>query len=111
VWCLLLCTLACSPGCTRSTAAGFVPTLDIGLRLTRSAALASMSSERAAHQLAAEVHVWLSFSPQSPAAALPTPGEASGLTFVAPCDEGDSACLDEAAESEPELMPLREDVP
>ena len=106
-----LAVVACSLACTRATAVGFVPVLDVGVRVTRSAALTRTSSDRAANELATTAFVWLSFRPPSPAATLPTPSQASGLAFVAPCDEGDSACLDEAAESEPELKPLREDVP
>ena len=97
-------------GCTRSARASFVPVLDVGLRLNRSAASAQTNA-RSGQTFATECYVWLSFRPQSPAASLPLPSDAGGLLLQAPCADDDTVCLDEAAESEPELQKLQEDVP
>jgi hypothetical protein len=82
--------------------------LDVGLRLTRSAA--NQQSTHQGQAFATEFYLWLSFRPQNPAAAVPLMSDASGLLAQAPCDDNDQACLDEAAESEPDLAAIREDV-
>ena len=100
--------LVCA-SCARSSFTGFVPALDVGMRLVRTAQ--GHSAQRGRDSFTSEVYVWLSFRPQSPAASQPLVSDASGLLVQAPCEEGDVACLDEVAESEAELAALREDVP
>jgi hypothetical protein len=109
LWLLVLVPLGAA--CTRATVASFVPVLDVGVRLRRSGDHAQRAAEREAQAYTTELYLWLSFRPLSPAASLPLWSDASGLLLQAPCEENDTACLDETSESEPELAAVREDVP
>lgn len=97
--------------CTRATVASFVPVLDVGVRLHRAGAYAERAAVRDAQATTTELYVWLSFRPLNPAASLPLWSDASGLLLQTPCEDNDTACLDETSESEPELAAVREDVP
>ena len=90
----------------------FVPNLDVGMRLVRSASQhEATAGPHAHHGLHAIAFVGLSFRPRTDAAALPRNSDASGLILAAPCDEDDTTCLDELAESQPEFSSLGGDTP
>lgn len=99
-------------GACRPALASFVPTLQLGITLREVHAEAvSERRDGARHKLASTLFVRLSFSPRTDVAALPTPGETSGLAFLTPCNEADLTCLEEAAEAERELYALQKEIP
>jgi hypothetical protein len=90
----------------------FVPNLEVGMRLVHGERQHELvAGPHAHHGLHAVAFVGLSFRPRTDAAALPRNGDASGLILAAPCDEDDTTCLDELAESQPEFSSLRGDTP
>lgn len=91
-------------GCTRAGAASLLPTLEIGiLAQQRRAATAHAERDQDQRRWAAVGFVVLNFRPARPASELPLRAELAPETWVAPCDEDDAECLQEASAAESEL--------
>jgi hypothetical protein len=89
--------------CGRPGAASCVPTLELGLRLRRRADVDQALAHDTAQRWDTIAMASLRFRALNPAAELPRLGELSPETWLAPCDEDDVICLQEAAEAEREL--------
>jgi hypothetical protein len=96
---LLVCLLA---GCGRPALAGFVPSLELGVRFTQRGDADDQASSLTGFAR-------LAFRPRPEADVLPASGAASGLVLAAPCADDDVACLDELAEAEREFGALSGD--
>jgi hypothetical protein len=88
-------------GCTRASVASLLPTLEIGVTAhqRRSSAAGSEPEQR----WAAVAFVGLSFRSLTVAGSLPSRAELAPETWIAPCDEDDVICLQEATGAEQEL--------
>jgi hypothetical protein len=91
-------------GCTRASVASLLPTLEVGiLAQQRRAAMAGVEQEQGQRRWAAVAFVALSFRPVRVASELPLRAELAPETWIAPCDEDDVECLQEASAAEREL--------
>ena len=91
-------------GCTRASVASLLPTLEIGIMAQqRRAAMAGMELDQAQRRWAAVAFVALSFRRLTVASELPLRTELAPETWIAPCDEDDVVCLEEAIGAEREL--------
>jgi hypothetical protein len=100
----LLCGgLGLGAGCGRAGVASFVPALELGIRARRSTDVLSAAQSESDRRWATSAFVGLRFRPFNAAAELPTRGELSPETWIAPCDMDDSICLQEAADAEHEV--------
>lgn len=91
-------------GCTRASIASLLPTLDVGLLAQhRRSTGAGLLGERDEQRWAAVAFVGFSFRPLNVASQLPLRAELAPETWIAPCDEDDVLCLEEAISAESEL--------
>jgi hypothetical protein len=91
-------------GCTRASVASLLPRLEIGiLAQQRRAAMAGVEQEHGQRRWAAVAFVALNFQPVRVASELPLRAELAPETWMAPCDEDDVECLQEASAAEREL--------
>ena len=88
--------------CGRPSAASFVPSLELGVTVRRRADADALAREDAQRWDTVAL-ASLRFRALNPAAELPRLGELSPEAWIAPCDEDDVICLQEAAEAEHEL--------
>jgi hypothetical protein len=88
-------------GCTRASIASLLPTLEVGvLAQQRGRALDGMEQEQ---RWSAAAFVALNFRPVRPASELPLRAELAPETWIAPCNEDDVECLQEASGAEREV--------
>lgn len=96
-------TLLCLSGCARAALSSFLPSLSLGVVAHRLAHADSGTARGATERWDAVALVGLSFRPRPAAAQVPVRGELSPETWIAPCDDDDFICLQEAADAEQEL--------
>jgi hypothetical protein len=90
-------------GCTRASVASLLPTLEVGILAQQRRAAVAGVEEQGQRRWAAVAFVALSFRPVRVASELPLRAELAPETWIAPCDEDDAECLQEASGAEREL--------
>lgn len=98
---LLLCLAACS----RTSAASFLPSLDVRLVAERSRD-GTLGPAPGPLPWSASVVAHLRWQPKPAAQSIPARAELAPEIFLTPCEGEDVACLEEAAESEQEVARL-----
>lgn len=104
---LLVCSLL---GCTRASAASFVPKLELSCRLARTREH-TLGEARASDRTDVAVAAWLRWQPSIAASSVPERYELSPSAWLAPCALDDASCLAELALDEPELAAALRDAP
>jgi hypothetical protein len=99
---LLLLAAWCS-GCTRASAAAFLPSLQLGVTTRRIAQAAAGGQGGRSEPWDAVFLVSALFRSRTVAAELALRAELAPETWIAPCDADDFICLQEAADAEHEL--------
>jgi hypothetical protein len=91
-------------GCTRASVASLLPTLDVGITAQhRRSSVTGTEGEHSERRWAAVAFVGLSFRRMTVAGELPLRAELAPETWIAPCDEDDVICLQEAIGAEREI--------
>jgi hypothetical protein len=89
-------------GCTRAGVAALLPSLELGVRAQR-VALTQLALDQGQQRWGGLAFIALSFRPVRPASQLPLRAELAPETWLAPCDEDDVECLQEASAAEHEI--------
>jgi hypothetical protein len=91
-------------GCTRASFASLLPTLEVGVVAQRQLdARMQLELDHGQRRWGAVAFVALSFRPVRPASQLPLRAELAPEAWLAPCDEDDVECLQEASAAEHEI--------
>lgn len=91
-------------GCTRASIASLLPTLDVGITAQqRRSRVTGTDADHDERRWAAVAFVGLSFRRMTVAGELPLRAELAPETWIAPCDEDDAICLQEAIVAEREI--------
>jgi hypothetical protein len=98
-----VCLAGCLIACGASSSASFLPTVEFGVSLRQRGQADPSALHDARERLDIVAMASLRFRALNPAADLPRLGELLPETWLAPCDDDDVICLQEAAEAEREL--------